>query len=114
MTDFRRLGICDRTCELLKTFNDIIKGFKALNINISEKVIEKAKELIIQVAEHEILIACKSNTIVSACIYLASHLCNEPLTQLQIVDANRKAGYSLAEPSIKRACRTITDHLENI
>jgi len=106
MQDLRRLGICDRSCELIKCINDIANALKQLNI-VKECVVEKAKELAVEVAEKELLIGCKPSAVASACIYIAGIMCGQFIRQYQLERASK-----VTEQTISRLASSICKKLE--
>jgi len=109
MQDLRRLGVCDRSCELIKCINDITNALKQLNIDVKECVVEKAKELAIEVAERELLIGCKPNAVASACIYIAGIMCGQFIRQYQLGRASK-----VTERTISRLVRSICKKIGSI
>ena len=49
--DYDRLGICDRSCEIIKFINQILKELEKKYGQIPEYVSEKAKELAVDITE---------------------------------------------------------------
>jgi len=124
--DVRRLSICDRSCEIIKYINDILKGLEKPVYNVlgdlmyegikaPDCVVEKAKWLAIQIAERDIATRRTPRVLAAACVYLAFYMCGFPIVQRRIVYTTLNAGLKpVAEVSIRSAKEEIIRGLRDV